>query len=116
MWQRALTTVGFDATLYEGGLEQTPWGRLVCYAALGPGEVLVDGRKAVGISQRRTRAGARLQCIVYDHWDPYDVLDLLAMTRDQRYDAAADLTGLATGVGARLDEVREAVLAELRAS
>jgi hypothetical protein len=29
---------------------------------------LVDGRKAVGISQRRTRDGARFQCVWYrDH-------------------------------------------------
>jgi lipoate-protein ligase A len=116
VWTRALVAAGFDATLYEGGLEKTSWGRLVCFGALGPGEVLVDGRKAVGISQRRTRAGARFQCIVYDRWDPYDVLDLLEMSRDDRYRAATDLTAIATGVGSKLDVVRDAVLTELLGS
>ena len=112
-WRRALTGLGLEADVYRGGLEQTPWGRLVCFAALGPGEVLVDGRKAVGISQRRTRAGARFQCIVYDRWDPYDVLDLLDLSDDDRHRAGADLAGIATGVGGRIDDVRRAIVQEL---
>ncbi|MBM7517047.1 lipoate--protein ligase family protein [Nocardioides nitrophenolicus] len=112
-WQRALATLGIASELYRGGLEQTPWGRLVCFAALGPGEVLVDGRKLVGISQRRTRAGARFQCIAYDRWDPYDVLDLLDLTAADRAAAGADLADRAAGVGDRLDELRAAVLDDL---
>jgi hypothetical protein len=41
----------------------------VCFAGLGPGEVTVDGRKAVGIAQRRTRAGSLFQCAVPLRWD-----------------------------------------------
>ncbi|TWG98521.1 biotin/lipoate A/B protein ligase family protein [Nocardioides sp. J9] len=115
-WQRALQALGVDAELYEGGLEQTPWGRLVCFAALGPGEVLVGGRKAVGISQRRTRAGARFQCIAYDRWEPADVLGLLQMTDEDRREAAADLADRAVGVGDRLADLRDAVVAELLAT
>ncbi|WP_436697600.1 lipoyl protein ligase domain-containing protein [Nocardioides sp. BYT-33-1] len=112
-WQRALASLGVAAELYRGGLEQTPWGRLVCFAALGPGEVLVEGRKLVGISQRRTRVGARFQCIVYEHWDPYAVLDLLELGEADRRRAGADLADRATGVGPRLPELRAAVLGEL---
>lgn len=112
-WQRALARVGITTELYVDGLEKTPWGRLVCFAALGPGEVLVGERKLVGISQRRTRAGARFQCIVYDRWDPSDVLDLVHLSDADRDLARADLADRATGVGDRLDEVRTAILAEL---
>jgi lipoate-protein ligase A len=112
-WQRALNAVGVDAELYRGGLEQTPWGRLVCFAALGPGEVVIDDRKVVGISQRRTKDGARFQCIVYDHWNPRDVLDLLELDDDDRRRAEADLVDRASGVGPRLGELRAAILAEL---
>lgn len=112
-WQRALASLGLETRLYRGGLEQTPWGRLVCFAALGPGEVLVGDRKLVGISQRRTRAGARFQCIAYDRWDAHDVLDLLHLTDTDRSAAAADLADRATGVGDHLDALRTAVVAEL---
>lgn len=112
-WSRALAEVGLEAQLYAGGLEQTPWGRLVCFAALGPGELLVGGRKAVGISQRRTREGARFQCITYDRWDPRDVLDLLMLSEADRADASADLAEVAVGVGDRLSDLKDAILAEL---
>lgn len=112
-WQRALARVGITTTLYDEGLEKTAWGRLVCFAALGPGEVLVGDRKLVGISQRRTRAGARFQCIVYDRWDPSDVLDLVHLSPADRATAQAALADRATGVGDRLAEVRAAILAEL---
>lgn len=47
-----------------------PLARALCFAGLAPGEVTVGGRKAVGISQRRTREGARFQCVVYRRWEP----------------------------------------------
>lgn len=115
-WRCALDELGFQTRLYRGGLEQTPWGRLVCFAALGPGEVLLGDRKVVGISQRRTRDGARFQCIAYDRWDPADVLDLLDLSEDDKGAAATDLAGRATGIGDRLDELRTAVIEELLGS
>ncbi|HWU23809.1 MAG TPA: hypothetical protein VN088_19885 [Nocardioides sp.] len=115
-WLRALLAAGLDAELYRGGLESTAWGRQVCFGALGPGEVLVGGRKAVGISQRRTKDGARFQCIVYDRWDPHDVLDRLVLSDADRARAGVDLAEVAAGVGDRLPEVRDAILAELLGS
>lgn len=114
-WADALASIGIHGEVYDGGLEKTPWGRLVCFGANGPGEVLIDGRKAVGIAQRRTRDGARFQCIVYDHWDPRDVVDALIMEESDRALVVADLTDVAIGVGDRLDDLRTAILGELAA-
>ena len=47
-----------------------PLARALCFAGLAPGEITVSGSKAVGVSQRRTRDGARFQCILYSRWDP----------------------------------------------
>jgi len=69
-WQRALATLGVDAQVHEGALACGAFGRQVCFAAIGSGEVTVGGAKAVGLSQRRTRAGARFQCTVYRRWRP----------------------------------------------
>lgn len=110
-WQRALAQIRISTRLYRGGLEQTPRGRLVCFAALGPGEVMVGARKIVGISQRRSRAGARFQCIVYDRWDAADVLNVLDLPDSDRQAAAAELAARATGIGPRLDELRAAMVA-----
>jgi lipoate-protein ligase A len=45
-------------------------GRSVCFASSSPGEVFVGSSKLVGISQRRSRDGARFQCVLYRHWRP----------------------------------------------
>lgn len=52
-----------DATVHEGPLLRPEEGRLYCFAGLGPGEVTVDHQKVVGVSQRRTRSGARFQTV-----------------------------------------------------
>jgi hypothetical protein len=62
LWADALEGVGCgDVAVHRGPLQHTPWSRLVCFDGLGAGEVTVGGRKAVGVSQRRTRHWARLQ-------------------------------------------------------
>jgi lipoate-protein ligase A len=70
--------------VHRGALERGPWGELVCFAGLGPGEVTIDGAKAVGVSQRRTRAGARFQCAVPRRWEPDRLAALLAVPADLR--------------------------------
>jgi hypothetical protein len=54
------------------------WSRVVCFAGLGPGEVVdATGFKVVGVSQRRTRAIARFQCALPLRWDPARLSGLL---------------------------------------
>ncbi len=55
-----------------------PWSDRVCFAGVGPGEVLYDGTKLVGVSQRRTRSGARFQCVLLHRWRPERLIGLLA--------------------------------------
>ena len=47
----------------------TPLARAVCFGGLAPGEVVTGGAKTVGVSQRRTREGARFQCVAYTEWN-----------------------------------------------
>jgi lipoate-protein ligase A len=69
-WVRALATVGVEATAHRGAPVRADEGRVVCFAGLGTGEVSVGERKLVGLSQRRTRDGARFQCLVHLRWQP----------------------------------------------
>jgi lipoate---protein ligase len=99
-WQAVLAGFGIEATrLHEGGLACGPLGGTVCFAGRGPGEVLLGDAKLVGISQRRTRAGARFQCAVPVRWDP---APLVALLRDPiEPDALASVgAGIGPGVGA----------------
>lgn len=94
-WQRALGSLGIDGTeVHGGGLVCRPGGALACFATIGPGEVLLGERKVVGISQRRTRAGARFQCAVPVRWDPAPLAALLADPA-----AGAGLAEVGTGIG-----------------
>ncbi|HZB41266.1 MAG TPA: hypothetical protein VE487_09895 [Ilumatobacter sp.] len=83
-WQRALVPFVADngeLTVYTGSMVTTPWSELVCFAGLGPGEVLLDGRKLVGLSQRRTRQGVRIQGTVYTATPGVDLASLLRPPR-----------------------------------
>jgi lipoate---protein ligase len=83
-------------SVHRGPMVRTAWSSLVCFAGLGPGEVTVDGHKLVGISQRRTRAGARFQCAVYSHHDPSVLPALLRLSPSERTECAAALASVAT--------------------
>lgn len=100
-WQQALATSGIDGThLHEDRLACGPLGGTVCFAGRGPGEVLLGDAKVVGISQRRTRAGARFQCAVPVHWDPAPLAALLSDGPDP-----AALAAVGTGVGGDVSRV-----------
>lgn len=47
--------------VHRGRSSGDRWGRLICFAGLGPAEVSAGGRKIVGISQRRSRDWTRIQ-------------------------------------------------------
>ena len=115
-WVAVLEDLGCaDVEVHEGPLVRSPHSGLVCFAGLAPGEVLLDGRKVVGISQRRTRAGARFQCALLHEWDPRPLVDVLAMTDPDRHALLGDLSEVAAGIGpVPSAEVVAALLAQLR--
>ncbi len=107
VWAAALGELGVAGKVHTGGLVAAPHSTQVCFAGLGPGEVTVDGRKVVGISQRRTRSAARFQCAALGRWDPIALGDLLV---EVPADAIADV---AAGAGVPLDDLLAAVLRHL---
>jgi lipoate-protein ligase A len=109
-WAEALRACGVPgAEVHHGPMRRDRLSSLVCFAGLGPGEVLVGGRKAVGISQRRTKEWARFQCAAYRHWDPAALVGLLAPPRP----TATDLAGLVHPLATSEAELRAALLAAL---
>lgn len=97
VWRDALQSLGVEGTtVHRTAMLRTTWSDYVCFAGIGGGEVIRDGRKGVGISQRRTRAGARFQCAVYRHWRPEAHVPLFA----EPGPTSADLADLAIEVAA----------------
>jgi lipoate-protein ligase A len=96
-WCGALQSLGMPAATHRAGLVRRPWSDLVCFGGLGPGEVVSDGRKVVGLAQRRTRAGARFQTLVLRRWRPEVLLGLLALAAGERDAARRDLAVAAVG-------------------
>jgi lipoate-protein ligase A len=112
VWAEALAACGIDgAEVHEGRLMTTAWSSLVCFAGLGPGEVTVGGRKAVGVSQRRSRSAARFQCAVYRQWDPAALVELLADPRP----SVDEIEDVVATVDVPADRLVAAFLAALRA-
>ena len=103
LWVEALAGAGLGtARVWRGGLRRSPWSSRVCFAGLGPGEVTVEERKAIGMAQRRTRRGALFQCALPVEWDPLPLLDVLALAERERTLGAAELAEVAVGVGAEV--------------
>ncbi len=89
-WQATLAQFGLVATLVqvdEARHDRETLDALTqkaCYGGQSPYEVLVNGRKVVGLSQVRRRRGAVIQCGVYRTFAPADLAALLAFTPDER--------------------------------
>lgn len=112
-WRVALASLDVPAGVVLDRYEPGPWGRLACIASRGPGEVLVGGAKAVGITQRRTRNTARFQTLVYRRWAPEELVAHLAIAADQIDGLREVLSGAAYTVDAYRDDINAAFLSSL---
>ena len=65
-WRQELALLNLgDVVVYDGPLEGDEAHRFVCFAGRGPGEVFVNGQKAVGLTQWRMREGIFLSTVVH---------------------------------------------------
>ncbi len=75
-----------------------PWSAKACFAGLGAGEILLDNRKVVGISQRRDRSGAWFHSMAMLDFDPGELPGLLDLSEAERHAAGARLAAAAASV------------------
>ncbi len=107
-WVAALAAAGLaGATVHRTGMERRPGSDVVCFAGVGPGEVLAaDGAKIVGISQRRTRGWALFQCALPLRWDAEPLIAVLGSSAEPAANAAVAVVSpgtAATAVSALAD-------------
>lgn len=81
----------------------------VCFAARSYGEVLVGGRKLVGLAQRRRREGALVACGVLRRWKPEPILAVLRPGEPVPGSLAHAAVGLAElGIAVTFEELADA--------
>lgn len=77
VWCVTIRKFGIEAEIFREPMTRNRWSDSVCFAGCAPGEVVVDGRKVVGISQRRNKTGARFQCGALLAWPAEEMVRLL---------------------------------------
>ncbi len=113
-WVSALGDLGLSGiSAHRGGyVVCTRWATSVCFGGVGTGEVVTDdGRKVVGLAQRRNRDGTWFHGACYLRWDPGPLVDILALSPVERAAAADGLRGAATGVADLVPTGRDPIAA-----
>lgn len=102
VWADALADLGLAGVTVQGDGPgaRTRWSSLVCFGGVGAGEVSVDGRKVVGLAQRRTGHGAWFHGACVLAWEPGRLVDTLVLDGDDRSAVTAVLAGAVTGTDA----------------
>lgn len=106
IWASALRELGVPGVAVHEDPSTTPRAtdartrmlRAICYATVGRGEVLAEGRKLVGLAQRRRRHGTLIQCGLLRSWRPQALLTALGGPADD-----AEITAAAVGLDELLD-------------
>jgi lipoate---protein ligase len=108
VWRAALDGFGVRGLSVVRGAPAPDPGPLAvaCFGSAGSGEVVTaDGRKVVGLSQRRVRAGSRFSAACLDRWDPAALVALLAGDDDERRSLRHRLDPVAVGLDELLPDV-----------
>jgi lipoate---protein ligase len=110
-WTAGLRRSGITLSSPRGPAARSDaaWWSLACFGSVGAGEVVTDdGRKVVGLAQRRDRLGAWFHGAGLVRWDAGALVDTLALAPDERAAARRGLGGVAVGVHDLADEQRAA--------
>jgi lipoate-protein ligase A len=107
-WVDALARSGISglAAHGKGFVACTRWSSVVCFGGVGAGEVVTaDGRKVVGLAQRRNRRGAWFHSACVLRWDPAALVELLALDPADRQAAVVGLGAAVAGAADLADEL-----------
>jgi len=112
LWHDALGRCGIEAAMFEAGAaapsSRSESARLACWAGIGWGELVLGSAKIIGLSQRRTRWGARVQGMAVLNASAGLVVDYLDVD-----DAVADQLRAAIGPAVELSVSSDDVIAAL---
>lgn len=105
LWAAALGA----GEVWRDGMRRTTWSGTVCFAGVAPGEVTWDGRKVVGVCQRRTPRAALFQTAALLEWRPEEYAALVTAAPAP----LAELEAAARGIGRPAAAVESALIGQL---
>jgi lipoate---protein ligase len=115
-WATAIRALGLPAqviAIAEARADTQARDRVlaeVCFGGLSPYEVVVEGRKLVGLAQVRRRAGALFQAGIYLRWLPERTAALLALDPAERARLAELLHARVVGIAGMSEGQAAAVI------
>jgi lipoate-protein ligase A len=80
-WEHALAGLGLLPHMHRGRVQDDPAFRVACFSGRGPGEIFINDRKAVGVTQWRVREGYFLSTVLHEQ-DSTHLADFIAETPD----------------------------------
>jgi hypothetical protein len=83
VWSEALGQIGLSDLVVASGPTNSgeSASAVACFGAVSSGEVMIDdGRKIVGLAQRRVRSGAWFHGACLGTWDPAALVALLSLS------------------------------------
>lgn len=104
VWAEALGELGVETTLIDvptaraDTRDADPLVRRACFGGRSPYELLAGGRKLVGFSQIRRRAGALFQVGLYTRWPGRELAALLRLPDEERRATAEALAARVVGL------------------
>ena len=98
-----------DWRIASAEMRGEPAHRVVCFAGSGPGEVFVDEKKVVGITQWRVREGAFISCVLHRRGS-HDLLNFLSSVPDGLGEAMDHHHGESLGVVGEMDDIERKLL------
>ena len=107
-WVDALSRTGITGLMAhdQGFVACTRWSSVVCFGGVGAGEVITgDGRKVVGLAQRRNRRGAWFHSACVLRWDAGPLVELLTLDAADRRAAVIGLGAAVAGAADLADEL-----------
>lgn len=106
-WWDALVAGGVPAgalVVHRGALIHRRHSREVCFLGTGPGELLLEGQKLVGLSQRRDRHGAWFFTMAPRILEPELEAALIDLPLEARQEVSSDLASYVTTLAEPGDE------------
>ena len=97
IWHDALKRLDIECSLFDENFSRSEAYDLICFIGRAPGELFINTRKILGISQRRSKFGTRFQCALIINWKPDHMIAAYTSSPIPNFDQMISRAGIASG-------------------